>query len=193
MMVVIKRATADDVETVLSLHAEASAWLAAKGTDQWQPDAVGRKTRDKVKNSIAKNVASGTCWLACEGSTVVGTISVDSFADPEFWKDEDNPGDAVYVHRMIVRRDHAGRGIGKVLLRLAEEVARNSGRHWVRLDAWSTNEGLHGYYRSIGFQNVRTLRFNHRGSGALFQKPVEERVEPPEFMWRTGEPVSRSL
>jgi GNAT superfamily N-acetyltransferase len=156
------------------------------GSDQWQPDAIGNRTRDRVRKNVERNVAEGTCWLACMGDEVVGTITVDSYADPEFWNESDDPTNAVYVHRMIVRRSDSGRGIGRVLLSVAEHLARQAGRRWVRLDAWSTNERLHDYYRRMGFEHIRTLRYSHRGSGALFQREVPEVASPLEPSWTTN-------
>lgn len=191
-MIRLRRATPSDIDTVLSMHAEASTWLASMGIDQWQPNAIGNRTRNRVRESVERNVAEGTCWLACMGDEVVGTVTVDSFADPEFWTEDDDPGDAVYVHRMIVRRSFSGRGIGRVLLSVTEHLARQAGRRWVRLDAWSTNERLHDYYRRMGFEQVRTLRYSHRGSGALFQRAVPEMAIPSEPSWTTSQ-VSSSL
>ncbi len=186
-MIRMRRATPDDLATVVDLHREASGWLASMGIDQWQPNAVGRRTSNRVRESIKRNIAEGTCWRACIGDQVVGTITVDSYADPDFWNEEDHPDEAVYVHRMIVRRSDSGRGIGRVLLSMAEHLARQAGRRWVRLDAWSTNERLHEYYRRIGFEHVRTLRYSHRGSGALFQRAVPEVAIRSELPWTTNQ------
>jgi len=184
----MRRAGREDIDVVLAMHAEASEWLSSKGKDQWQPDAVGKKTKDRVRKSIEKTVTDKTCWLAYINNEVVGTITVDSSADPEFWVEADDPADAVYVHRMIVRREDSGQRIGKVLLALADQLARNAGRHWVRLDAWSTNEQLHKYYERMGFGNFRTLRCSHRGSGALFQRAVPELALNATF--RTAESLN---
>ncbi len=44
------------------------------------------------------------------------------WSDPFFWGDNDT--DAGYVHRLAVRRDHAGRGFGEALLAWADEPLR---------------------------------------------------------------------
>jgi len=55
---------------------------------------------------------------------------------------------------------------------LARWRAGAAGKQWLRLDAWSRNADLHRYYERRGFQPVRLLRFDHRGSGALYQRPA---------------------
>jgi len=58
------------------------------------------------------------------------------------------------------------------MLDWASGRAGAAGKQWLRLDAWSRNADLHRYYERRGFQPVRLLRFDHRGSGALYQRPA---------------------
>lgn len=99
-------------------------------------------------------------------------VTVDGFADPEFWSADDSPDDALYVHRMVVDRNYAGKHIGKALLDWATNLAIAQGKAWLRLDAWATNTALHNYYERQGFSLVRIVSYEHRGSGALFQRAV---------------------
>lgn len=158
----VRRASTSDVLAVVTLLNEASAWLAAVGTNQWHYGA-------RIERIIA-GVESDTVWMAERDQHAVGTITVDDFADPEFWLPEDNPGDALYVHRTVVARAAAGQRIGAALFNWASLRAEASGLAWLRLDAWATNTQLQSYYLAHGWTNVRTLRLSHRGSGALFQR-----------------------
>jgi GNAT superfamily N-acetyltransferase len=110
--------------------------------------------------------------LVKDGDSVVGTLTLDDYADPEFWTDEDEPKSALYVHRMVVSRDAAGHDIGGAMLDWASDQATHAGKAWLRLDAWRTNTGLHNYYRRHGFADVRTISLPWRGSGAFFQRPA---------------------
>jgi ribosomal protein S18 acetylase RimI-like enzyme len=159
-----RRATPDDLPAIASLYRDARAWLAAKGTDQWQNPVPERR--------IAQNIDQGTCWVLIDDGDVIGTVTVDDFADPDFWTEDDNPDDALYVHRSIVRRDHAGQGLGTELLDHASRLAADAGKRWLRLDAWRTNPELISYYKDQGFTHVRTVWPEDRRSGALFQRPV---------------------
>jgi GNAT superfamily N-acetyltransferase len=163
----------------MHLYREAQEWLSARGTDQWQPvDGRSEDLWQRVRTNIACSIEQGDCYLALWDGVPVGTITVDEYADPEFWRDEDDPRSALYVHRMIVARDMAGRGLGAELLRWAERKAAARGRRWLRADAWSTNTALHDYYKGQNFSHVRTVILPHRGSGALFQRRVPKRRNP---------------
>jgi GNAT superfamily N-acetyltransferase len=161
----IREATLSDLDTVTHVLAEASDWLASRGLDQWQYPP----RRDRVNESIQ----AGECFVAEIDGKVVATITVDGHADSEFWQADDVPESALYVHRLAVRRDVAGRELGTTMLAWACDRAYQAGKAWLRLDAWRSNAGLLDYYQSRGWDYVRTIELEHRKSGALFQRPAQ--------------------
>ncbi len=165
--VVIRAASVDELSTVESLLKEASAWLADRRIDQWQYPPH----RDRITRALEL----GDCFLVVEEGEAVATIQVDSYADPEFWTAEDQPGEALYVHRMAVKRSAAGGGLGALMLNWAGERATAAGKRWLRLDAWKDNPGLHRYYEGVGFRLVRIIDLPHRRSGALYERRVGRR------------------
>jgi GNAT superfamily N-acetyltransferase len=163
----IQKAEPADLDTLEELRAEAVAWLASQGLDQWQPGQPRVPTRETTADAITR----GVCYLAYnQDSELVGTITLDDRADAEFWTPVEQSQPALYVHRMIVPRRAAGGDIGAQLLDWASQLAKSSGCQWLRLDAWKTNPALHRYYVSLGFEHLRTMELPHRGSGALFQR-----------------------
>jgi len=160
----IRAAASSDVDSITGLVREAVEWLGKRGTEQWQGPRFGDRAR------IAASIAAGTTFVILDGDLVVGTVIVDEAADPEFWTEEDEPGSALYVHRMVVAHSHRGTGLGSAVLDWAGRRAMDAGKSRLRLDAWASNQALHDYYRSQGFKHLRTLCFEHRGSGALFER-----------------------
>jgi predicted N-acetyltransferase YhbS len=163
----IRKAEPSDLDAVEDVRAEAIAWLASKGLDQWQPNQPRVPTRASTVDAIDR----GVCFLAYdEADELVGTITIDDRADPEFWTPAERAEPALYIHRMIVPRRAAGADIGGRLLDWAGDLAASAGRRWLRLDAWKGNADLHRYYERHGFTHVRTVDLWHRGSGSLFQR-----------------------
>ncbi|MBY8876808.1 GNAT family N-acetyltransferase [Streptomyces sp. PLK6-54] len=160
----IRPAQPDELTTVESLLIEVSEWLASRGIDQWQFPPH----RDRITAALHR----GEVFLAEVEGRPIATLQLDNHADPEFWTAVDEPGNALYVHRMAVARDFAGFGVGGALLRWASDRAALMGKAWLRLDAWKDNLGLHRYYESQGFTLIRVINLPHRGSGALFQRPT---------------------
>lgn len=77
----------EDLESVKDLQAEATAWLASKGLPQWQPG----QPRATTPRGIQAAIDQGVCYVARLGSELVGTITVDDWADPEFWTPAGRP------------------------------------------------------------------------------------------------------
>lgn len=169
----IRRARPDEAGTVAAMWTEAGQWLATIGSDQWQyPPRAGR---------IVASIAAGECWLVERHGVPVATVTLDGYADPDFWTAADQPDDALYVHRMVVRRTAAGGGLGSALLDWAGARVELAGRAWLRLDAWRTNRRLRAYYEAEGFALVRVVDVPHRRSGALYQRHASVRLHrgPP--------------
>jgi len=102
------------------------------------------------------NVDAGALYLASLGDEVVGTLALQ-WSDPYFWGDDGHDGRAGYVHRVVVRRAHAGAGLGAQLLAWAEDQVRARGRAALRLDVVSHNAPLRRYYEGAGFEHVRDV------------------------------------
>lgn len=165
----IRPAQQHDADTIIRWRREAAAWLAEHGSDQWSEAGL---PNDKFADRVAQSIAAGETWMAADDDgAAVATIALDQWSDPGLW-DEEQLAHSLVLHRMIIDRNAAGRGIGEVLLRHAEHTAAALGRRWLLLDAWSTNSDLHAYYRLRGFEYVRTVP--GFASGALFQRTVSE-------------------
>ena len=158
----VRAATSADLTAVTSLLEQASAWLRKRGSDQWQyPPRHDR---------IAQNVAAGECYLVEDDGVPIATITLDNFADPDFWTAAEAAEPSLYVHRMAVRRDASGVELGSAMLDWASQQAKNRGLKWLRLDAWRDNSDLIAFYSTRGFQHLRTVDAQARRSGALFQR-----------------------
>jgi GNAT superfamily N-acetyltransferase len=160
--VTVRKAMSADVDVVADMWVQAAADLASAGRDQWQYPV-------KLDN-IRAAIASETCWLAVNSAgATVGTITVDRNADPAMWLPEDQPGEALYLHRMITEPAAKGVELGSALIDWAARRAVDAGCKWIRLDAWRSNPGLWKYYMDRGFELVRVVP-DASGSGACFQR-----------------------
>ncbi|MEU0503956.1 GNAT family N-acetyltransferase [Nocardia sp. NPDC005998] len=169
MTTVIRRASLSDLGLICRLRIQRTAWLTARGSDQWT--VAGRGLPIEIfARSVGRSLDAGETWIAEVAGEPAGTITVNEQADPGLWSPWEL-ADAVIVHYMIVELRFAGQRIGHRLLAHAASLAREQQRHWVRLDAWTTNTDLHDYYRSAGFHLARIAGPVTSGpSRALFQR-----------------------
>lgn len=157
----IRSARQADLQRIDALWIDAGRWLAGKGQNQWQYPL----NQTRVESSIAR----GECWMVTTSQIAIATVTLDSYADPDFWIAADHPQDALYLHRIIVAREWSGHKVGAAIVAWALQRTLSAERRWLRLDAWRSNESLKHYYLNLGFTHVRTVSKAGRNSGELFQ------------------------
>ena len=158
----VRLARSEEVETVASLLEEATVWVGELGHEQW-PFPYPRE-------DLAAAVERGELYVAELDGEVVATVTVLA-DDPVYWGER--PMDAHYVHKLAVRRDHAGRGFGAALVEWADAGAALAGRAFLRLDCLRDDEGIRAYYERLGFEHRGD--FDDQGRGlllSLYERPV---------------------
>src|SRR5215472_2069438 len=169
----IRLAEARDLEDIHGLIGEAAGWLqGTKNTDQWARPWPNRQARNiRLRQAVDDRL---TWMLHIEGH-LAGTITIREQGSSDLWEVGELLDPAVYVSRLIVRRRYAGRKVGAALLDWAGlQGIRKWRANWIRVDVWTTNTELHGYYEERGFSHIRTIPFADKWvypSAALFQKP----------------------
>jgi GNAT superfamily N-acetyltransferase len=166
---------------VRRLVREAAEWLrTSKHTDQWAnpwPDRTGQKER------ILTDLLKGKTWLVWDGTTVAGTITIDTDEpvdanDQPVWPTHKRHEPALYVRRVIVSRAYAGLGLGAALLDWAADVAKRDYEvALLRVDVWTTNLGLHAYYEGQHFtrrEGRDPRELVNYPSQALFEREVNQ-------------------
>jgi GNAT superfamily N-acetyltransferase len=141
---IICTARPQDAREVAAILSEASAWLIGLGIHQW-PDPF---PLDEVEASIDR----GEVYLAIVSSPAAATLTLQS-EDLLFWGEQES--DALYLHRLAVRRAFAGRGLGRTLVEWAAARAESSGRKYLRLDCLADVPRIRAYYEALGFVHVR--------------------------------------
>jgi len=99
---------------------------------------------------------SGEFFIARVGGEAAGVVRIqleDALMWPEARADE-----ALYVHRLAVRRAFVGAGIAQALLSFAAERARSLGRAWLRLDCEAQRPKLRAVYERFGFAHHSDFR-----------------------------------
>jgi ribosomal protein S18 acetylase RimI-like enzyme len=175
----VRLGTPEDKGAIISLINQAAQWLGRDiGTNQWAkpwPDEAGRDER------VVRGLEERKTWIVDEdtdtddtNSLPVATITCRPEANPKLWNELEQDAPAVYVSRLIVNREYAHQHIGQELLDLAGRWAiEQYGARWIRIDVWTTNVALQGYYESDGFEFLRFCEDVDYPSAALFQRPAE--------------------
>lgn len=172
-MPLVRPARTADFDTVMGLLDERVRWLRARGSDQWI-------TADRWPPSVRASIEEGRVFLLeDDDGSPVGTITVSTAGDQDFWTAAELSEPALYLAKLATARRVAGRDLGGLLLRWCEVHAARLGCAELRLDVWRTAPGLHRWYEQHGWQHVRTVEAPGRYSGALFRHPITLTEPPP--------------
>ncbi|HEX6797333.1 MAG TPA: GNAT family N-acetyltransferase [Ktedonobacterales bacterium] len=158
----IRTAGPEDVDALAAIGESTSAWLESRGIDAGRPPKP-------LREIAAERVGDGSMDLALLDGRPAGMMTL-------LWQPEalwaDLPGNAAYVHGLLVHRDFAGKEIGCRLLEWAERRASAAGKPLVRLDCTAENPELRAYYERAGYIHRGDVALPHR-IAARYEKPVQ--------------------
>ena len=172
--ITIRPAGADDVPAALALMESAAQWLVARGRPgQWgtEPQA----TNPRRIAAFTGWASGGGLYLAEIDGAAVGALAVGeapahvpAATEPE-----------LYVNLLVTDRAHAGRGIGRVLLDHARDLAEEQGVGLLRVDCYGGDDrALVGYYEREGFRATEPFTVD-TPRGPWPGQVLEKRVDGP--------------
>jgi ribosomal protein S18 acetylase RimI-like enzyme len=157
---VIRRATEEEVPAVAAILDEATAYVATKGYDQWPVPYPQEELRGRW--------LAGELFVAEEESRLAAAFVLQA-EDRPFWGD--HADDALYLHKLAVRRAFAGRGLGVRIVEWAATQVAAAGRSFLRLDCMRDNPGIRSFYEALGFE-LRGEGEDERFAYALYERRV---------------------
>jgi GNAT superfamily N-acetyltransferase len=135
------------VPWALLILREASQWVSSRGLPGWS-DA---ELRD---SDLPLQSAGGALILGFADERPVACMLLQR-SDPKYWP-RAMPGSALYLHKLAVRRAHAGRGWGPRMIAWAKAEAQRQQIKRVRLDTWADSR-LAEFYATHGFRLIDRL------------------------------------
>jgi ribosomal protein S18 acetylase RimI-like enzyme len=148
---------ASDEKSLRALYRVVTRDLRRSGVDQWDWAYPNRFT-------IRADVKSGRAFGISENGTVIGAVVVNDQWSRKYASIEwtDREGRPAAIHRLAVRPDFQGKGLGRQLLQFAERVAQDEGYTSIRLDVYSGNPGAVTMYQRHGYEHRGEVRYPMR-------------------------------
>ncbi|WP_348786638.1 GNAT family N-acetyltransferase [Leifsonia sp. NPDC080035] len=153
-MTSIRPAGPSDAAHVLRLFDDAIAWFATIGnTRQWGTEPLS--AQPKQVSRVEGWVAEPGAWIAEHPEAgPVGFLVLGEPTDYVWPADEPE----LYVRVLIGSRDPRGKGVGRALLRFADEQAEAAGVGLLRVDCYAGASGdLVRFYESCGYERTETF------------------------------------
>jgi len=149
----IRRVGAEHASDAVSILKEAAAWALNRGILVWRTDELREQ-------DFREAALLGELVMGFHDGQAVATMLLQS-SDPIYWP-EIAPNTSLFLHKIAVRRAHAGRGWLGRLVEFADQNARQRDIRWLRLDT------LHGpplrhLYEQHGFSVIDEPPIMHLG------------------------------
>ena len=143
----LRKATTEDVETVMQIFAQAREAQRRAGFRQWEDGYPPMK-------KVLSDIADDTGYILDDDCTTAGYVAMamgDEEYDrhPELWK---TTGPYTVFHRIAISDAYRGRGISSQLFDLAEESARKQGAEIIRIDTGLVNRPMQHILEKRGYE-----------------------------------------
>jgi GNAT superfamily N-acetyltransferase len=139
----IRKAATAEAHHAVAVWREVAMWLQDTARELWDPDQFSELEAETM-------AARGELVLAFDGNDPAACMILQP-CDPLFW-----PGatdDALYLHRLAVRRPYAGMGWSTAMIEWASAAAKDRGADALRLDC-APRPALIRLYEEHGFCRV---------------------------------------
>jgi GNAT superfamily N-acetyltransferase len=131
-------------------------------------DEAGEWPQPFPRDELAERIERGELFVVDLDGTPAATFTV-LWDDVPFWGEQ--PPDAAYLHKLVVRPPFRGRGLGERIVEWVEQRAAEAGRVRLRLDCKRDNPGIRGYYERLGFEYQGDVD-HPRFAAALYERPI---------------------
>jgi GNAT superfamily N-acetyltransferase len=162
----IRQATGNDAPALAATLIEAADWVRRlDGTVMWVEGEL-------EEHRVRAEAEAGMFVVAEAEGEIIGAIRFQ-LDDQLFWPDIDGR-DSAFVHRLAVRRSHAGQGVSSALLQWSVDRARELGKRYLRLDCDADRTRLRELYEGFGFK-----LHSYRQVGAYYVARYELQILQP--------------
>ncbi len=140
----IRRVGPDSAPEAVAILLEVSAWSLGRGIEVWTEAELPVTTFESTARA-------GELLLGFSGERAAATMTLQAL-DTVYWP-EAAPGHALYLHKIGVRREFAGRGWLEALVAFAADDARARRIPLLRLDTLA-GTALQPLYERHGFRTL---------------------------------------
>jgi len=160
----ITKAVPENINHIMSLIDAAVKAMITSGLYQWDEHYPNQ-------DIITEDIAAGSLFKISEKGKITGIIVLNEQYFPEYnaltW--EDDKGRFLVVHRLCIHPDCQGKGLGKKLMKFAEEYALKNNYSSIRLDTFTKNQTALGLYDALGYRRAGEVVFT-KGKFQCFEK-----------------------
>ena len=156
-IIMIKQAAQSDIPIIEDILLDAVNHF----DDVWSKERVSWER-------LSREFLADNFYIAYLDDNPAGCMALVDY-DPFMWSDIEK-GQALFVHKLAVKRSAAGQGISAALLEFAVNKCREKNIQTLRLDCNADKEKLMNVYENFGFTcvNRKIMNINNRDYNVAF-------------------------
>ncbi len=151
----------NEAEDIFEIYEQCRRSMQAAGIFQWQNEYP---TLETVKQDIKDKTLYGYYDKELDNRKCLGAVCISTFQDEEYkeidWKGPDD--NVIVIHRLAVNPDYQSKGIARLLMDFAEELAKKENYSAIRLDSYSQNKRALKFYKNRGYKKRGECFFTGR-------------------------------
>lgn len=161
-------AVASDMPRLMTIVAEAQAYLKRSGVDQWQDGYP-------ESGKLLSDIESGRLYKAvCDGESVGFCALFFGDAEPTYeniydcaWRSEES---YCTIHRMAVSARFRGTGAARFMFSQAEKLCRERALSYIRVDTHQDNIAMQTLLMSMGYEKCGIIFIESGAKRIAFDK-----------------------
>ena len=168
---IIRQASSNDIDALVSLFEEARATIATLGIDQWQN---GYPSRSVIQEDIAKE---RSFVVEIEG-TIIGTFVIITDGEPTYDRIFDGAwltGESrayFAIHRVAIALSCRGQGIAPAIMAVAAEQASAAGCASLRIDTHRGNVVMRRMLEKNGYRYCGVIHLADGAERVAYEKII---------------------
>lgn len=149
----------NQVDKAIEIMREVAAWGRGKGFRVWKDEWL---TKEEL---ITADAQPENFYVGKIGVNPVCAFILQ-WNDAEYWANA-KKGEAVYLHKLCIRRAFAHRGMTKFVIEAIKRICEEEGIKYIRLDTALDEKAIRKIYLNIGFRIVDIIDHPNGRSTAL--------------------------
>ena len=164
----IRRATHEDIDSIMAIVRSAQLSLAELGIDQWQDGYPEREV-------ILADIDQGIGYVECDERDVPqGYVAIVFDGEPAYEQiavsDWHTANQYVVVHRICVSDGARRRGTALRLMRYAADLAMQMGIYAMRIDTHEGNVRMLAMLTKLGFEYCGKVVYEQSGERVAYDR-----------------------
>ncbi len=140
----IRKATLEDLEELIKLYRSSIKKMISKKISQWDYEYPNKEV-------LKKDIIAQNYYIFLDQDEIIGGITIDENIDTSYKNIKWENNCFYTIHRLVVKHNRWGNGIGKNLMYFAEELAKKNNKKSLRLDTYFDNTIANSFYICLGY------------------------------------------